>query len=90
MRFRIDLTIIPKPIYIWDLRIGERFTLTEDGYNQIEKRHEIYIKISKTKAVLESLEHKPIVLIPKIAKNDIGYKLIEAFELTYGNRSTES
>lgn len=90
MNFRIDLTIIPKPVLIWSLKIGDHFALTEDGYNQIEKRHEIYLKISKTKAILESLEHKPIFLIPRIAKNDIAYKLIEDFTLTYGNRSTDS
>lgn len=90
MSFRIDLTIVPRPIRIWDLRVGERFVLTENGYNQVEERHEIYLKISRTKALLESLEHKPVLLIPKLAKNDIGYKLIENFELTYGDRSTDS
>lgn len=84
MSFRLDLSIVPKPIYIWELRIGERFCLTETGYNQISGNYEIYLKVGRTKAVLETLEVKPIFLIPKLSPTDIGYKLIEEFKLTNG------
>ncbi len=83
-KFQLDLTIIPVPIRIWDLNLGERFCLSEDGFNEVEQRYEIYIKISKTKAIIESLTHKPIVSIPKLGTKDIAYKLIEEFKLSDG------
>ena len=77
--FSISLQVVPVPIRIWDLKIGDRFCLEPTGWNFEAERFEIYLKISRTKALLDSLEDKPIVSIPKIAKGDVGYKVIEAW-----------
>jgi hypothetical protein len=75
--FILKLQVIPIPIRLWDLKIGERFALEATGWNAQTERFEIYLKIARAKCLLDSLEDKPVFSIPKIAKGDVGYKVIE-------------
>lgn len=70
-------------MFIWDLKIGEKFCLTESGYNKNTDRQEIYVKISRSKCVLDSHPDKLIFSIAKLCKSmqAVGYKLIETFEM---------
>lgn len=77
------LTIEKKPIKAWDLKKGDRFVALETGYNYLTKRHEIYLKVSHTKAVLDSLPEKPEYSIPEITFRTGGkvFKLIEEWKI---------
>jgi hypothetical protein len=77
--FLITLQIIQVPIRIWDLQIGGRFCLEPNGWNFTKERFEIYLKITRTKCLLDSVPEKPKFSIPNIANKDVGYKVIEVW-----------
>lgn len=75
--FKVELNVIPVPVRLWDLNVGDRFVLEPTGWNFDQRRFEVYLKISRSKAILDSLEGKPVVSMPKLSKEDVGYKVIE-------------
>lgn len=79
-KIKVDLTILPNPVRIWDLSIGSLFSLTESGKN-LAGQYQIYCKISQTKCLLFSHPDKIKFLIPKLVPSDIGYAIIESWDL---------
>lgn len=82
--FQVRLSIVPRPKRIWELKVGERFCLSPTCYNSVAKRYEIYLKISKTKCVLDSIPHKEQHSIPLLLgsiKEVDGYPIIEEWQL---------
>ena len=73
------LTIDKKPKKAWTLKRGERFLLSPSGYSALNDRIEVYLKVSHTKAVLDSVPEKFEVTIPVLTVNTNGlvYKLID-------------
>lgn len=79
-KIKVDLIILPIPIRVWDLALGDSFCLTESGKN-LAGTYEVYRKLSSIKCVLASHPDKPVFTIPKLIPNDVGYKVIENWGL---------
>ena len=82
--FLVRLSIVPSRIRIWEVKIGHKFCLTPTCYNNLSNRYEVYLKISRTKCLLDSHPDKPEFSIPflvgSIKKVD-GYAVIDKYEL---------
>jgi hypothetical protein len=83
MGIQCKLTIVNKPVNIWDLKPGERFVLFDDGFNPVTERIEIYIKTNLAKCVLDSIPEKTEFSIPKLTQpySHQVRKVIEQWEL---------
>lgn len=81
--FFCKISVLPKKVKAWDLKRGERFSLTFDGYSKLNQRFEIYLKVSHTKAVLDSVPEKKGYSIPAITSqyNGLVYPVVEEWTM---------
>ncbi|WP_041781617.1 hypothetical protein [Allocoleopsis franciscana] len=77
--FSVSFQIIPVPIRIWDLNVGDRFVLEPTGWNFDTRRFEVYLKIARAKCLLDSVPEKPILSIARLGTKDVGYKVLESW-----------